>query len=71
VNLTAVFSLVELTTGNFTVEQTTLEAASSKVPKHTRVCSDNQHAFIPFAFDTFGFIAPETGYFEKSSKNYA
>jgi hypothetical protein len=22
-------------------------------------CSDNQHAFIPFAFDTFDFIAPE------------
>jgi len=21
--------------------------------------SDNQHAFIPFAFDTFGFLAPE------------
>ena len=23
------------------------------------MCSDNQHAFIPFAFDTFGFLAPE------------
>ena len=21
--------------------------------------SDNQHAFIPFAFDTFGFLTPE------------
>jgi len=22
-------------------------------------CYDNQHAFIPFAFDTFGFLAPK------------
>jgi len=31
----------------------------SKVAKHKKTCSDNQHAFIPFAFDTFGFLAPE------------
>jgi hypothetical protein len=29
------------------------------VAKHEKVCSDNQHAFIPFAFDTFSFLAPE------------
>ena len=28
--------------------------------KHEKACSDNQHAFIPFVFDTFGFLAPET-----------
>jgi hypothetical protein len=47
-----------LTTGDFTVEQTALKAALSKVAKHERVYSNNQHAFIPFAFDTFGFLAP-------------
>ncbi|GAU39704.1 hypothetical protein TSUD_274980 [Trifolium subterraneum] len=36
-----------------------LKAASNKVAKHERACSDNQHAFIPFAFDTFGFLAPD------------
>jgi len=35
------------------------KAASSKVAKHEKACSDNQHVFIPFAFDTFGFLAPE------------
>jgi hypothetical protein len=29
------------------------------VAKHDKVFSDNQHAFIPFAFNTFGFLAPE------------
>lgn len=39
--------------------QEALKVASSKVVKHEKSCSDNQHAFIPFACDTFGFIAPE------------
>jgi hypothetical protein len=50
---------VELTTGDFTVGQTTLKAASNKVVKHESACSNNQHAFIQFAFDTFGFLAPD------------
>jgi len=29
------------------------------VAKHEKACSDNQHAFIPFAFDTFGFLLPK------------
>jgi hypothetical protein len=29
------------------------------VTKHERVCSNYQHAFIPFSFDTFDFIAPD------------
>jgi hypothetical protein len=29
------------------------------VAKHERACSNNQHAFILFAFDTFGFLAPD------------
>jgi hypothetical protein len=27
--------------------------------KYEKPCSDNQHVFIPFAFDTFGFLVPE------------
>jgi hypothetical protein len=29
------------------------------VDKQKKVCSDNQHAYTPFAFDTFGFLASE------------
>jgi hypothetical protein len=58
-DLTRVSSLVGLGVGPFTVGQTALNVASSKVAKHEKACSDNQHAFIPFAFDTFSFLAPE------------
>jgi hypothetical protein len=27
--------------------------------KYEKACSDNQHVFISFAFDTFDFLAPE------------
>ncbi|KAK2380247.1 hypothetical protein QL285_067961 [Trifolium repens] len=50
---------VDLTGVSPLVGQAALRAASSKVAKHQRVCSNNQHAFIPFAFDTFGFLAPD------------
>ncbi|KAK2411257.1 hypothetical protein QL285_046551 [Trifolium repens] len=59
VDLTRVFPLVGLGVGDFTVGQTVLKAASSKMVKHENACSDNQHVFIPFAFDTFDFLAPE------------
>lgn len=49
-----------LKTRGFTVRQTTLKAVSCKVSKHEKACSDNQHAFISFIFDTFDFLAPET-----------
>ncbi|GKB14778.1 ATP-dependent zinc metalloprotease FTSH 12, chloroplastic, partial [Tanacetum coccineum] len=39
--------------------QTALKAASCKVTKHEKACIENQHVFISFAFDTFGFLAPE------------
>jgi hypothetical protein len=58
--LTRVSPLVELGVETFTVGQTTINAASSKVVKHEKTYSNNQHAFIPFAFDTFGFLALET-----------
>jgi hypothetical protein len=44
---------------DFTVVQTILKAASSKMAKYEKVCFDNQHISIPFAFDTFGFLASE------------
>jgi len=49
---------VELGVGDFMVGQTTLKVALSKVGKHEKTCSDNQHVFISFVFDIFGFIAP-------------
>ena len=36
-----------------------LNAASTKVAKHERACVENQHVFLPFAFDTFGFLPPD------------
>ncbi|GJV51948.1 hypothetical protein Tco_1447689 [Tanacetum coccineum] len=36
-----------------------LKAASCKVAKHVKACIENQQVFILFAFDTFGFLAPE------------
>jgi len=59
VDLTRVSPLVGLGVGPFTVGQAILKVTSSKVAKHEKVCSDNQDAFISFAFDTFGFLAPE------------
>jgi hypothetical protein len=59
VDLTEVSPLVGLRVGAFMVGQTALKAAPNKVAKHEKACSDNQHAFIPFAFDTFRFLAPE------------
>ncbi|MFS7928447.1 hypothetical protein Hanom_Chr04g00320901 [Helianthus anomalus] len=35
------------------------KAESKKVDKHAKACAENQHVFIPFAFDTFGSLAPE------------
>jgi len=59
VDLTGVSPLVGLSVRPFTVGHAALKDASSKVAKHEKACSDNQHAFIPFAFDTFGFLEPE------------
>jgi hypothetical protein len=59
-DLIGVFPLVGLGVGDFIVGRTSLEAASSKMVKHEKVWSDNQHVFILFAFNTFVFLAPET-----------
>jgi hypothetical protein len=43
----------------FTVGQTTIKVVLSKVAKYEKTCSNNQHTFIPFVFDTFDFLTPE------------
>ncbi|GKC30624.1 hypothetical protein Tco_1037918 [Tanacetum coccineum] len=43
----------------FTMGQDALKADSCKVTKHEKTCIENQHVFIPIAFDTLGFLAPE------------
>ncbi|GJY80916.1 hypothetical protein Tco_0493667 [Tanacetum coccineum] len=57
VDLTGVSPLVGLSSRCFTAGQAALKA--SKLTKHEKACIENQHVFIPFAFDTFGFLAPE------------
>ncbi|KAL4564267.1 hypothetical protein LXL04_028325 [Taraxacum kok-saghyz] len=52
-------SPIGLRNEGFTMGQTVLKAASCKVMKHEKACIENQHVFIPFVFDTFGFLAPE------------
>ncbi|GJR77916.1 putative reverse transcriptase domain-containing protein [Tanacetum coccineum] len=59
VDLTGVSPLVGLRDNGFVAGQATLKAKSSNVVKHEKTCLENQHVFIPFAFDTFGFLAPE------------
>jgi len=43
----------------FTVGHATLKATSNKVAKHEKLCSNNQHTFILFAFDSFVYLALE------------
>nr|GEX30200.1 putative reverse transcriptase domain-containing protein [Tanacetum cinerariifolium] len=59
VNLTGVSPLMGLCSRGFTAGQAALIAASGKMTKHEKVCIENQHMFIPFAFDTFGFLEHE------------
>nr|GEW72922.1 hypothetical protein [Tanacetum cinerariifolium] len=48
-----------LSSKGFTAGQAALKAASDKVTKHEKAYNENQHVFIPFAFDNFGFLTPE------------
>nr|GEZ78006.1 hypothetical protein [Tanacetum cinerariifolium] len=58
-DLTGVSPLIWLSSRGFTTGHATLKATSGKVTKHKKACIENQHVFIPFAFDTFGLLAPE------------
>nr|GFA48490.1 putative reverse transcriptase domain-containing protein [Tanacetum cinerariifolium] len=60
VDLTRVSLLMGLSSRGFTTGHAALKVALCKVTKHEKACIENQHVFIPFAFDTFGFLAPET-----------
>ncbi|RHN69154.1 hypothetical protein MtrunA17_Chr3g0121651 [Medicago truncatula] len=59
VDLIGVSSLMRLEVEIFTVGHIALQVVSNKVTKHEEACSDNQHDFISFTFDGFGFIALE------------
>jgi hypothetical protein len=59
VNLTVVSPLVGLGVRDFTVGRAAVKFVSSKMVKHEKMYSDNQHVFIPFAFDIFSFLTPE------------
>ncbi|GKC34717.1 hypothetical protein Tco_1047101 [Tanacetum coccineum] len=52
-------NFLRLSSRGFTAGQAALKAASGKVTKHEKACIENQHVFIPFAFDTVDFLAPE------------
>ena len=43
----------------FTAGYTALKVVTDKVTKHGKLCMENQHVFIPFTFDTFGFLVPD------------
>ena len=58
VDLTGVSPLVGLRDTGFVARQAVLKAEAKKIDKHEKACVENQHAFIPFAFDTFGSLAP-------------
>jgi hypothetical protein len=71
VGLTKDSPLVGLMTKTSSVGRTTLKGASSEVVKYEKTCSDNQHAFLQFTFDTFCFLTAKTvSFFVKSSKDY-
>ncbi|KAJ0885045.1 hypothetical protein HanPSC8_Chr10g0440881 [Helianthus annuus] len=59
VDLTGVSPLVGLRENGFVAGLAARKAESKKVDKHAKACAENQHVFIPFAFDTFGSLAPE------------
>ncbi|KAF5800885.1 hypothetical protein HanXRQr2_Chr06g0241771 [Helianthus annuus] len=59
VDLTGVSPLVGLRENGFVAGLAARKAESKKVDKHAKACAENQHVFIPFAFDTFGSLTPE------------
>ena len=59
VDLTGVSPLVGFRDTGFVTGQAMRKAESKKIEKHAKACEDNQHVFVPLAFDTFGALAPE------------
>ncbi|MFS7902902.1 putative exostosin [Helianthus anomalus] len=57
--------LVGLRDHGFVAGQAITKAEAGKVAKHEKDCIENQHVFVPFAFDTFGALAPDAVRFLK------
>ncbi|KAL8235957.1 hypothetical protein R6Q59_017038 [Mikania micrantha] len=49
--------LLLLRNNGFVGSHAAIKAESCKVAKHEKACLENQHVFIIFVFDTFGFLA--------------
>lgn len=58
-DLTRVSPLVGFRDNGFVVGQAVMRTEVKKVKKHGKACEENQHVFVPLAFDTFGSLAPE------------
>ena len=58
-DLTKVSPSLDLRNGGFSVRQVALKVTSCKVTKHKKKCIKNQHVFVSFVFDTFGFLVLE------------
>ncbi|KAJ0824648.1 putative exostosin [Helianthus annuus] len=56
IDLTGVSPLAGFRGSGFVPGQATRKAEAGKISKHEQACIDNQHAFLPFAFDTFGCL---------------
>ncbi|KAJ0900450.1 putative RNA-directed DNA polymerase [Helianthus annuus] len=65
IDLTGVSPLASFRGSGFVSGQATRKAEAGKISKHEQACIDNQHAFLPFAFDTFGCLAPVASGFLK------
>ncbi|MFS8029964.1 hypothetical protein Hanom_Chr17g01528511 [Helianthus anomalus] len=63
--LTGVSPLAGFRGSGFVAGQAAQKAEAGKISKHEQACIDNQHAFLPFAFDTFGCLAPVASGFLK------
>nr|GEU71304.1 auxilin-like protein [Tanacetum cinerariifolium] len=59
VDLIGVSPLLGLSSQGFTVGHAALKVASCKVTKHEKTCIENQHVFVLFTSDNFGFLEPE------------
>ncbi|MFS7917653.1 putative exostosin [Helianthus anomalus] len=65
VDLTGVSPLVGLRDHGFVAGQAITKSEAGKVAKHEKACIENEHVFLPFAFDTFGALSPDAVRFLK------
>ncbi|MFS7925874.1 putative exostosin [Helianthus anomalus] len=65
IDLIGVSPLVGLRDHGFVAGQAITKGGAGKVVKHEKACIENQHVLVPFAFDTFGALAPDAVRFLK------